>query len=135
MTIFQQGSFLRRVLLADALISAATGLLMAGGAALLAGLLGLAEPLLRGAGLALLPYGAFVAFVATRPQLSAAAVWAVIALNALWALDSVALLLTGWAAPSALGYGFVLLQAAVVGVFAELEFLGLRGRNSTPKAA
>jgi hypothetical protein len=109
---------------------------MAGGAALLAGLLGLPEPLLRGAGLALLPYGAFVAFVATRPQLSAAAVWAVIALNALWALDSVALLLTGWVAPSALGYGFVLLQAAVVGVFAELEFLGLRGlRGSAPKAA
>lgn len=131
--MIQHETFLRRVLLADAAVSAAAGLLMAGAAGLLAGLLGLPEPLLRGAGLALLPYGALVAFVATRAQLAPAAVWAVIALNALWVFDSLGLLLSGWVAPNLLGYAFVLLQAIAVGVFAELEFVGLR--RGAPRTA
>jgi hypothetical protein len=50
----------------------------------------------------------------------------VIALNALWVIDSVALLFTGWVQPALFGYAFVLAQAAAVAVLAELEYLGLQ---------
>jgi hypothetical protein len=69
MSVFGLSPFLRRALLADALISGATGLLMLIGANVLASLLGLPEALLRYAGLVLLPYGSLVAYVATREQL------------------------------------------------------------------
>ena len=39
---------------------------------------------------------------------------------------SIGLLVSGWVAPTALGYAFVIAQAIVVGVFAELQFVGLR---------
>lgn len=119
-------TFLRRVLLADAAISGLTGALMAGGSGLLAGLLALPEPLLRYAGLVLLPFAAFVAVVATRPATLRGAAWAVVLINGLWSLDSVALLLTGWVAPNLLGYGFVLFQAAAVAGLAALQLRALR---------
>ena len=125
MNLFRSLS-LRQALLADALVSGATGLLLALGAGALAGFLGLPEALLRYAGLILLPYAAMVAAIGTRSSIRPAAAWAVIAINALWALDSVILLLSGWVAPNALGYGFVIAQAAVVAMFAEIQLISLR---------
>ena len=122
----QTSSWLRQVLLADAVVSGATGVLLAGGAPFLVGLLALPEPLLRYAGLILLPYAAFVAVVATRMHIPAVTVWAVIILNTLWVLHSIGLLLTGWVAPNLFGYGFIIVQAAVVALFAELQFLAVR---------
>jgi hypothetical protein len=58
----------------------------------------------------------------------------VIACNALWAVDSVALLLTGRIAPTAWGHAFVVAQALIVAGFAWLQHLGLR-RVSGPAAA
>jgi hypothetical protein len=120
-------TLLRRALLADAVISGATGVLMAAGASLLSDLLQLPEPLLRFAGLALLPFAAFVAAVAMRGRLPRAAAWAVVLINALWALDSVAILVAGWVVPNLFGAGFVLAQAAVVAGLAALQVKGLRG--------
>lgn len=119
-------TFLRYALLADAIASGATGLLMIAGAGLLEGLLGLPAALTREAGLVLVPYVAFVAWVGTRETVSRPAVQAVIALNVLWVLGSVGLLMSGWVAPTLLGYAFVIAQAVVVGVLAELQFIGLR---------
>ena len=116
--------FLRRALLADAGVSGATGLLMLLGADVLAGLLGLPTALLRTAGVALIPFVAFVAYVGTRDRLAPPAVWTVIACNALWAAGSLVLLT--WLAPTVLGYLFVVAQATAVAVFAELQFIGLR---------
>ncbi len=82
--------------------------------------------LLRIAGLVLLPYAAFVAMLARRDVLSRGAVWAVVAGNAIWAVDCVALLFTGWIDPSLLGVAFILVQALVVAAFAELQVVGLR---------
>lgn len=126
-------SFLRRVLLIDAAVSAATGILMIAGAGLLADLLALPAALLRSSGITLLPFAALVAFLATRERLPRWAVWAVIAANALWAVDSVLLLVVGWVEPAMLGTAFVLVQAAVVALFAEAEYVGLR--RATPAAA
>jgi hypothetical protein len=127
----QPQSWLRRVLLADAVFSGITGVLLTAGAPFFAELLVLPEPLLRFVGLIVLPYAAFVAVVATRKQMHPAAVWAIILLNALWALDSIALLFTGWVAPNLLGSGFVVVQAVIVALFAEMQFLALR-RSSQP---
>ena len=51
---------------------------------------------------------------------------AIIALNVAWVAGSIGLLMSGIVAPTVLGYAFVIFQAVVVGVFAELQFIGLR---------
>jgi hypothetical protein len=123
---FQSPGFLRRVLLADAVSGLALGLLLVAAAGLLEPLLGLPADLLREAGFVLLPIAAFVAYAGLRKELSRRMVWAVIAVNALWVVDSFFLLLSGWVAPTVLGQVFVAGQAVVVAVFAELEFFGVR---------
>jgi hypothetical protein len=121
--------FLRSALLADAAASAASGLLMFAGASVLDRTLGLPAALLFYAGLVLLPYAALVGYMGTRAALPRWAVWVVIIGNAAWAAESVLLLLSGWVQPTGLGYAFVLAQAAVVALFAELQYVGL-GRSS-----
>ena len=118
-------NFLRTVLWADAIASGATGLLMAAGAGLLENLLGLPSALTREAGIILVPYAALVAVVAARAQISRAAVWVFIVANAAWTIGSIALLLGGLA-PTALGYVFVIAQAVVVAILAELQYVGVR---------
>jgi hypothetical protein len=127
----RQNTFLRYALLADAAASGATGLLMIAGADFLTGLLGLPAALMREAGLLLVPYVALVAFVGTREAISRPAVRTIIALNVLWVAGSVGLLMSGWVAPTVLGYAFVIAQAVVVGVFAELQVIGLRRTRAT----
>ena len=119
-------SFLRRVLAFDAVSSGALGLGAVLLAPTLAGLLGLPIDLLREAGIVLLPFAAFVGFLASRQEPSRIGVWIVIALNALWVIDSVLLLFANGIEPNALGYAFIIAQAIAVGVLAELEYVGLR---------
>src|ERR1043166_5202922 len=122
----RQNTFLRYALLADAAASGATGPLLIAGADLLTGLLGLRVALMRESGLLLGPYVALVPFVGTGETISRPAGRAVIALNVLWVVGRIGLLTSGWVAPSALGYAFVIAQAVAVGAFAELQFIGLR---------
>lgn len=122
----RETTFLRRVLFVDAATSAAAGLSLLAGAGPLESLLGLSAALLRPAGAILIAFSAFVAFVGSRPRISPAVVWAVIAANGLWAADSVALLLGNAVSPTGLGMAFVIAQAAAVAVLAELEWIGLR---------
>jgi len=84
------------------------------------------EAVARTVSVELEPWPAFVAWLGTRERVQRPLVFAVVACNALWALDSVLLLVTGWVEPTILGEVFVLGQAAVVAVLAELEFIGLR---------
>lgn len=119
-------AFLRRVLLFDAAASGAMGVLLLLAASTLAVWLGPPTALLRGAGLVLLPFAAWVTWIATRASISRRVVGAVIIVNALWVLDSVLLLFTGWVEPTTLGYAFVLAQAVVVGALAEAQYIGLR---------
>jgi hypothetical protein len=117
---------LQRVLLADAAVSAGFGLLLALDAGWLAPLLNLPAPLLSTAGLLLLPWGAAVAWAGTRRSLPRAAIWTIIGINALWVLDSLLLLVSGWVAPTAAGSAFIVVQALAVALFAELQYSGLR---------
>ena len=118
--------FLRNVLLLDAAASGATAALLIAGAGLLDGLLGLPVALMREAGLVLVPYVAFVAWVGTRETIARGAVWTIIAANALWAVASVCLLVSGLVAPTVLGTAFVLAQAAVVALLGALLYAGLK---------
>src|SRR5262245_40732741 len=113
-------SFLRRVLIVDAVSSGVMGVALLAAAGTLSHVLGLPERLLTEAGIVLLPFAAFVGFVASRAVPSRGAVWFVIALNVLWAIDSIVVLLTGWVAPNAIGYTFVVAQAAFVALMADL---------------
>ncbi|MEU8380266.1 hypothetical protein [Streptosporangium sp. NPDC048865] len=120
---------LGHVLWADALLTGGFALVLAVAAAPLAGLFALPEPLIRWAGIGLLPFAAFVALVArlaARPVPPRAGVRTVIACNALWTVASVVLLFTGWVDPNPLGVAFVVAQALLVGAIAELQYLGLR---------
>jgi hypothetical protein len=134
MSIDQSPTFLRRALQLDAVASGATALLMIAGAGLVEGLLGLPAALLRGAGLVLLPYVAFVIYTGTRETISRPAVWAIIVANVLWAAASALLLLSGWVAPTGLGYAFVIAQAFVVALLGELQYVGLRQGIGRPIA-
>ena len=129
----EPSTFLRRALVLDALASGATALLVIAIAELLEGLLGLPAALLRGAGMLLVPYVAFVVYAALRESIARPAVWTIIAANALWAVASVLLLVSGFVAPTALGYAFVIAQALVVALFAEIQYMGLR-RSTTSVA-
>lgn len=117
---------LRQALLSDAVTTGACVVLLVAGAGFLDGLLGLPAALLRGAGLVLVPFVGLVAWLGLRDHAPRPAVWAVIGLNLLWAVDSVLLVISGWVQPTAAGMAFVLGQAAVVAMYAELQFMGLR---------
>lgn len=125
--------FLRRVLLLDVVLTGATGLMLVAGASMLAPLLALPEPLLRGAGALLIPFVAFVWWLSRRPAIRRAAVWAVIAINLLWVIESMWLLVAGHVLPNALGVAFVLFQAVVVALLAGLQVLGVS--RTTPATA
>ncbi len=126
--------FLHRTLQADAIFSGASALMLVLGAGLLASLTNLPEAFLRNTGLVLVVYAAMVGFLGTRSMMPKAAVWAVIAVNAIWAVDSFILLASGWVSPNLLGQALIVMQAVAVGVFAELQFVGLRKTTNTVEA-
>lgn len=126
MSMIQSSRLLRSALALDAAACAATGLLLAFGAARLSQPLGFPAGFLHGAGLVLLPCAALLAWFAGRETLPRLSVHAVIGVNLLWVADSIAILLAGWFQPSGLGIAFVLAQAAAVAVITELEVVGLK---------
>ena len=118
--------FLRRAILADAIFSGISALLLTFGGGALAPLLNLPEALLRETGLFLIAYATLVGWLGTRWSMPKVLVAIVIAGNAAWTLASVALLFSGAVTPNLLGEAFVVMQAIAVGAFAELQYVGLR---------
>ncbi len=119
-------TFLRRVLFADAATCIAMALLLALGSGLLDDFLKMPAQFLFYAGLSLFPFAAYLVYLGRRETVASSLVWTVIALNVLWAIDSILILLAGWVEPNAFGYAFIVAQAVSVAVLAELEYLGLR---------
>jgi hypothetical protein len=127
-------SFLRRALQADALFSGVSAALLTLGAAMLAPLMNLPVALLRETGVFLIAYAALVGWLGMRATMPRALVMVVIAGNAAWTLASIALLFSGAVTPNLLGEAAIAAQAIVVGVLAELQYVGLR-RSGAPLAA
>ena len=124
--MIQPSLLLRRAILADAIFSGGSAVLLALGAGELAPLLSLPEALLRETGLFLIAYTALVGWLGTRPSMPKPLVAIVIAGNAAWTVGSIALLFSGAVTPNLLGELFVAVQAIIVGALAELQFIGLR---------
>jgi hypothetical protein len=119
-------TFLSRALLADAVFSGVSAAGLTLGAGLLAPFLNLPEALLRETGLFLIAYAALVGWLGTRSSVPTVLVWIVVAGNAAWTLASIALLFSGAVSPNLLGEIVVVAQAIATGVFAELQYVGLR---------
>ena len=124
--MIQSSQFLRRALLADAVFSGMSALGLTFGAGALASLLNLPEALLRETGLFLIAYTALVGWLGTRQIVPKLLVVLVVAGNAAWTIASIALLFSGAVSPNLLGEIVVVAQAIATGVFAELQFVGLR---------
>jgi hypothetical protein len=132
--MIQPSTFLSRALLADALFSGVAAVALTLGAGMLAPLLNLPEALLRETGLFLIAYAALVGWLGTRTSVMKALVWFVIVGNAAWTLGSIALLFSGAVSPNLLGQIFIVAQAIATGVFAELQYVGLRKSGETVTA-
>jgi hypothetical protein len=130
-----RSTFLRTVIGLDA---AACGLMGAGfafDAGLLAGPLGLAPAFMQPVGLFLLVYAAGLVFLAIRPALPRGAVWALVAFNVAWAIESIAMMVLGWVQPTPLGVAFVAAQAAAALVVGDLQYIVLRRAKREAAAA
>ena len=82
--------------------------------------------MLRETGLFLIAYTALVGWLGTRAAVPKVLVMIVVAGNAAWTLASIALLFSGAVSPNLLGEIVVVAQAIATGVFAELQYVGLR---------
>ena len=120
---------LRLALRLDAVVTGANGLAYLVAAGPLSDLLGLDAAFLRGIGAFLLAFTVVVWRVGARATPAAAAVSAVVAVNVAWVLASLALAALGLGSPSTAGTVWAVLQAVVVGAFAELQVMALRGRD------
>jgi len=127
-------SFLRRALIADAIFSGVAALGFTFGAGAFATLFNLPESFLREVGLFLIAYAAFVGWLGTRAAMMKPLVLLVVIGNAAWTLGSIALLFSGAVSPNALGMAMVVAQAIATGVFAELQYIGLRKSGGTVTA-
>lgn len=126
MSVFASPRFLPRVMAADAASCAATGALQLVFTGALARLTGLSAPLLLGTGIFLLAYAAAAAWMASRDEPPRRLIGLVVAGNFAWAVGCIALLASGGAAITPLGWAWVLAQALTVVVLAELQWMGLR---------
>jgi hypothetical protein len=119
-------SLLRAALALDAAVSGANGLAYLVAAGPLGDLLGLAPDLLRAVGAGLVAFALVVAAAARREDPPRTLVRAIVAGNVAWVAGSLAVVLAGWGSPSTAGSVWIVLQAVVVGAFAELQLTGLR---------
>ncbi|MES2950043.1 MAG: hypothetical protein V4858_15995 [Pseudomonadota bacterium] len=123
--------FLRRVLWLDA-ATGLTGLSQYMFADALAPLLGLPADLLSWSGVALGVFVLFISWIATRKTIPAGAVWLLIGANVLWVLGCVGLLAGSLVAPTIFGVLFLISHVVSVGVFVELEWIGVRKIQPQP---
>lgn len=127
-------NFLRRAIQGDAIITGAMAALLVAAAGVLGPMLNLPEAFLREVGIFLIVYAGLVGYLGTRELMPKAAVWLVIIANAVWTINSIALLFTGWVSPNMLGQAFVAAQAVSVAIIAELQYVGLKRSSAMAEA-
>jgi hypothetical protein len=122
----QISSYLKKVLIADAVISGAAAVAMMAGSTFLPGLLGLPADLLLWAGIALVPFVAGLVLIVRAGAVPAGIVVGVIVVNIVWVVASLFVAFGPAFATTLFGKVFVVAQAATVALFAELQIIGLR---------
>mgnify|MGYP007112210780 CR=1 FL=1 len=126
MSVFASSQFLSRVMWVDAASCAATAALQLVAARPLAALTGLPVPLLWGTGLFLLIYAYAAIWIARREPTPRMLVGVVAVGNLGWTLACGVLVWSGLLPLTFWGKAWVLAQALVVVVLAELQWEGLR---------
>jgi len=119
MSPIQSNNALQNILLLDAATCVGAGALMAFGSHFVADLTAIPAPLLYWAGLLLFPCAALMIYAGLQATPSRPIVWLIVIGNIGWVIASLGVF--AFIAPNALGYIFILAQAAVVGVLALLE--------------
>ncbi|GAA2256411.1 hypothetical protein GCM10010232_52450 [Streptomyces amakusaensis] len=123
---------LRRFLALDAVVTGGNGLIYLAAAGPVGRLIGVDSVFLTALGAVLVGYGAAVGLLAARKRPAALAVKAVIDINLVYAILSVAALAL-WLDPTTAGVVWIPLQALTVAGFAVLQFLALAARaRNTP---
>ena len=117
---------LRRVLAFDAVSGAGTGVLHLLLAPLLSTWLGLPEALLQASGVAIFAFVLLAGWLALQTSPPRGALMGIALLNFAWAIACLWLAFGGAVNPTPLGMAYLLVQAAVVLVLAELEWMGWR---------
>lgn len=117
---------LRTSLRLDAVITGANGIAYLALSGPLESLLGLDRGLGLAIGVFLTLYGLGVAVIGSTKSINPVAARAVIGLNAAWVLVSLAALAEGALDLNLVGSVWTVMQAATVGGFAALQYLGLR---------
>lgn len=120
---------LRLALKLDAVVTGANGVAYLALAGPLSDLLGPSAGLLRGIGAFLLAFAAVVWITGTRREIPRGPVAAIVAANGAWAAGSIVAAIAGWADPTTTGTVWIVLQAIVVGAFAELQLTGLKRKD------
>ncbi|WP_434739594.1 hypothetical protein [Micromonospora sp. SH-82] len=118
--------FLRLALKLDAVVTGLNGLAYLVAAPLLGDLFDMSTGLLRGIGIFLTVFAAAVWVVGTRPVVSSAGATAVVVVNAVWVVASLVAAVVGLDGASTIARVWMVMQAAVVGLFAVLQIVGLR---------
>lgn len=132
---FASPRFLPGVMALDAASCAATGALQLAAAGPLAALTGLPQALLSGTGVFLLAYALVAAWLA-RGQGAHRTLIGLVALgNLAWAVGCVALATGGWLALTRWGVAWLVLQAVVVVLLADLQWMGLRATRGAVRLA
>lgn len=131
-------TFLRRVLQADAAVVAVSGLALIGFAQPFADFLGSTgidsatmTTILRLIGLLFFPIAAFVLYTANSQPLKSRFAWGIIGFDFVWALTSLALLVTNALGLSTGGNWLMLIQADIVLLFGIMEWVGISRAKST----
>jgi hypothetical protein len=115
---------LRLALLVDAVVTGANGAAYLALGSVLDSPLGISSSVLHPVGAFLLLFAIGVWTVASRPTTAGVAL--VVAANAVWALDSIAVVAFDWGTPTTLGAVWIALQALVVGAFAAAQAFAAR---------
>lgn len=121
-TIVPRPKRFRAIVGIDAATCSVMAALLIGGRDILAGILGIPQLVLVGAGGILVPVAVFMVLVAARPAIPSWAAWTVIAGNAGWVVSSFVLAFGQFIAPTPLGIAFILGQAMVVSILAAIEY-------------
>jgi len=134
MAALSSTKLLKTVLMIDAATCLGFGLLLTAGSGWLGQWLGLPVNLLFYAGLILFPCAALMAFTGRQPAPGNALVLLIIFGNLGWVAASLGVLMMSFITPTALGYGFVILQAIAVGILGVVEHRMLGASNQMASA-
>lgn len=123
--IIKKSKLLRNVLIVDAVVAVIAAFALTLWAGELQKITNLPFSLIMFAGISFFPFAALLFYGLLQKTISKTFIWIIIGLNAIWGIDCFLLLLSGYVQPTQFGYGFVIVQAVSVFVYAALEFIGM----------